>query len=1334
MLEFERVFDEGDRARAEALALSQLGNEDAHASALVILAQCAVGTGDRESAVRWADRAHRLSPDTQSIACLLAALHLAAGDTTRAISVLSAFEEADLSPEAAITLCHALASAGRVDDARGGCERALARFPVCRTPNLAALLNRVVTLSKAPGWAAVDLEGRLVGAVRPPGPDEPSARLRVRVDAGGQPILDLPVAEAIERFARGPADDGLIPIAVALTRSAEGPLLVARDGIPLVGSGRVRPHRFEVEGDATLVDDTLEGWAWLPALPQVHLTIRVRDQHGSSLTVTADRYDEVLHRAGAGNGRYRFSVDLGRTELRPGRLEVTAEAAALPLKTGDLTGGSILWIDRADGFKQIVRMADALANGGNPSGLIAEASRQCVAGLLRRIPAPVAPEAARRADPAGRRARAIDIVIPVYRGLIETMACIRAVLETVGTQAHVVVIDDASPDDELSGALAALAERGLIELLVNRHNLGFPGSANRGLALHPGRDVVLLNSDALVHGDWLARLQEAAYSAADIGTATPLSNDAEILSYPSGPAGRSALTATDVAAFDALARQCNGSVRIEIPTAVGFCTYIRHDCLAETGLLDTSLFGRGYGEENDFSMRARRMGWRHVAAADVFVGHVGGRSFGRRKAVLTRHNLRTVNRLHPGYEDLIRRFRTQDPLAAVRRRMDLARWRAVADPRPAVLLVAFGRVGGVARHVEERVRTLSDAGRRVLLLTPEPGINRAVRHCRVSDPQQPRINDLLFRTAEEFDLLVDFLGTVPITEIEIQHCLDHDPVVLTLPARLGVPYEVFIHDYIWICPQVCLIDATNRYCGEPDLSACERCVQGSPPASGETLPVSDLRARSRDLLRAARRVVVPVHDVADRLTRHLGDLPIDVVPWDDVRPRALPPHRPAAGRWRVCVIGAIGHHKGYSVLLECAYDAMRRDLPLEFVVVGYSRDDAALFATGRVFVSGKYVEDEAVDLVRRQAAHLAFLPSACPETWSYALSTAWRAGLEAVAFDLGAIAERIRTHGGGRLLPPDMPARAINDRLLAILSAPIVGATPSSAGRSAAPRSSRGSTSMFPSVMNQTTPERPLGAVARVLSLQPGLYSFSVVRGGDARAHRESTLPLPSIALAPAPACAANVEMMGVGACGWLSSQGDTLIVKVSGSPADMVLTSFQPQGYQGQALSIQMTRLDGTPGQILPVGAAAPEIRLRLVAHVQNCGDVTAHGGEWVGSTDRKLWIEGLSITPLDNVPADSVEYKGLNAKGVETLWMTGGSFCGSRGEGTPLIGLAVRLRGPLADRFDCLYEVACLSGARSPVLANGRPYRSDAIGDPIQAFTVRIVPRGTAIAQVRP
>jgi glycosyltransferase involved in cell wall biosynthesis len=143
------------------------------------------------------------------------------------------------------------------------------------------------------------------------------------------------------------------------------------------------------------------------------------------------------------------------------------------------------------------------------------------------------------------------------------------------------------------------------------------------------------------------------------------------------------------------------------------------------------------------------------------------------------------------------------------------------------------------------------------------------------------------------------------------------------------------------------------------------------------------------------------------------------------------PRQSGCGIARICVVGAIGVEKGYEILLACARDAAERDLKLEFVVVGHTIDDARLLDTGRVFVTGEFQPAEAVQLVQAQNASLAWLPSVWPETWCFALSEAWSAGLRVVAFDLGAQAERIRRTGLGTLLPLGLPPASINSALLA---------------------------------------------------------------------------------------------------------------------------------------------------------------------------------------------------------------------------------------------------------------------------------------------------------------
>ena len=107
-------------------------------------------------------------------------------------------------------------------------------------------------------------------------------------------------------------------------------------------------------------------------------------------------------------------------------------------------------------------------------------------------------------------------------------------------------------------------------------------------------------------------------------------------------------------------------------------------------------------------------------------------------------------------------------------------------------------------------------------------------------------------------------------------------------------------------------------------------------------------------------------------------------------------------------------------------------------MIGYTPNDAALLATGKAFVTGGYADAEVPHLLRRESPDLAWLPSVWPETWCYALDHAQSAGLPVVAFDLGAIAERLRASGGGLLLPLEMAAGRINDCLIQLRAATAV--------------------------------------------------------------------------------------------------------------------------------------------------------------------------------------------------------------------------------------------------------------------------------------------------------
>lgn len=631
----------------------------------------------------------------------------------------------------------------------------------------------------------------------------------------------------------------------------------------------------------------------------------------------------------------------------------------------------------------------------------------------------------------------IDVVIPVYNGADVALRCILSVLrakELNSVPHELIVINDASPDLELGQELEALASRGLFTLLSNQENRGFVFTVNRGMRLHPSRDVVLLNSDTEVYGDWLDRFHATAQRESRVGTITPLSNNATLCSYPNTLHDNPYPLELGYPELDRLAAEVNRGLTVEAPTGVGFCLYVTRGCLDEVGWFDEERFGRGYGEENDFCQRAIRCGWRNLLAGDVFVRHFGAASFQGERARRVKQALEVLDKQHPRYQRDVRRFIRADPLRALRARLDFARLERGRKDRNA-LVVTHARGGGTERHVQEDTARLRAAGFGVYLMRPAAAGRGSVTLTRPDVDRLPNLECL--RLLDE-QLVREHLASLAITEVHLHHLIDFEAgAVALLPkiaAGMGLPVRVMIHDYTPICPRVNLVDSSGIYCGEPDESVCNDCLK----RNGSDFGVQDIRewrVRWRSLLAHAAAVMVPDRDVADRLSRYFEGIELAVQPHEDpvnvdarYRHRRVDSDQPL----RVVVIGAIGKIKGYEILLACARDARKRRLPLEFVVFGYSMNDTLLRREG-VVISGRYVEHDADKGLDALEPDCIWFPYAWPETYSYTLSIALRSGWPIFAFDLGAIASRLRTSGLDEHLMPLVlvnDPKLINQRLL----------------------------------------------------------------------------------------------------------------------------------------------------------------------------------------------------------------------------------------------------------------------------------------------------------------
>lgn len=591
----------------------------------------------------------------------------------------------------------------------------------------------------------------------------------------------------------------------------------------------------------------------------------------------------------------------------------------------------------------------------------------------------------------------VDIVIPVYKGLEETRACLSSVLAAATSDAFAIhVIYDAGPDPQVERYLDDLHEDGLIGLHKNSINMGFVKSVNRGFALHPERDVIILNSDTVVPAGWAERLQTTATSSRSVATVTPYSNNGEICSFPRICQCNELPAGMNVDAVDQFFRDGLSSTEIVLPTGVGFCMYITRAALRDIGGFDEQSFGLGYGEENDFCRRAIAKGYRNLLCANLFVYHAGGVSFGDEKAARIANALKIIDRRYPTYAGEVNKFIVTDPPRMTRARV-LASM-LVADKRRMILHVSHNMGGGTHRYVEQLAQFNQEA---VCFLTLAPVSASA---CRLFFPSWMG-EALQLDISRGLTELLDILRGLQVSGVIVSHVKGFETIVLPLLDALDVPVWSILHDYYFLA-------------GNPTLTDANGCI---PSELNEELVLSDSRSSNfsdlgrerwmplvHPILHRSQRVIAPTPSVKQIYERFMPELVIDVHPHPDsetiVRHPDVSVRRPgkSKSKKRIVAIGALGKEKGADLLENVAVLSARRDRDIEFHLLGY----AYRTLDPAVITHGVYTDDQLPQLLQNLDADLVWYPCQWPETYSYTLSVALEVGLPLLVPNLGALADR----------------------------------------------------------------------------------------------------------------------------------------------------------------------------------------------------------------------------------------------------------------------------------------------------------------------------------------
>lgn len=354
----------------------------------------------------------------------------------------------------------------------------------------------------------------------------------------------------------------------------------------------------------------------------------------------------------------------------------------------------------------------------------------------------------------------LTIIIPVFDDREATLSCLGSVFASRKKNRQpfkILAVWDHGPDARLHEDLKRLAKEGKLDLLETPRNYAFLACINYALSHIPHGDVLLLNSDTLVHGDWLDRLAKVAKKP-DAATVTPMGSQAELMSFPSwherGEITNLAMTAR---IDDACAKLPEEKSFLKVPAGVGFCMWISRRALDSLGGLDGLTICKGYGEESEFCLRAQKSGLINYGAWNIFVAHLQGRSFGSAKWALASQNSQIIRKHYPGHNREYDAFLQLDEARPLRERISRA---LCVEARHLVLeIMPISLSWQPYWHARKRVRSGRERGS-LFVEFREGKLVRAFLKIRASFP----LEDMEFVLPEEVEelkkLIQDFSGIV----------------------------------------------------------------------------------------------------------------------------------------------------------------------------------------------------------------------------------------------------------------------------------------------------------------------------------------------------------------------------------------------------------------------------------------------------------------------------------------------------------------------------------------------------------------------------------------------
>lgn len=284
--------------------------------------------------------------------------------------------------------------------------------------------------------------------------------------------------------------------------------------------------------------------------------------------------------------------------------------------------------------------------------------------------------------------------------------------------------------------------------------------------------------------------------------------------------------------------------------------------------------------------------------------------------------------------------------------------------------------------------------------------------------------------AYDYDFYYRVKNIIKILDIDIIH-IHH---IAGFPCDLeylikDVPSVITIHDYFTICSKYFLLDNNNNYCQNKNANKCARCIN---------VNVNSIKIRENaifNLLKNVNRIIFPDDSVLNEFRKYYKINDYCVIP-HGINTNSFTHFKYRKGtlctKKNIAFIGFISNHKGLSYMSDLIKNNKNQNIV--YHLFGQTMNPNEFTNCSNYVDHGIYNKKDLPKLLNDYKIDLVLLLSICPETFSYVLSEVKFAKIPCLAFDIGAIGNRIKKDKIGWTIPYNSSYKKIEEKISKIFN------------------------------------------------------------------------------------------------------------------------------------------------------------------------------------------------------------------------------------------------------------------------------------------------------------